>query len=283
MAQYDTQYTSIPEPVPPRRNRWPLAGAMVLDLVIILVAVLVLTTAVTLLLVGVRVAGGAPLPTPSTATNQEQLLRLIGADGFFVILLIQNAIFVVVPVLRVALLRREPLAEIGFRARPLGRLLLVGIGLGIAVLISNAALGLLFNSFGIQQNQAEQYPLFQGDYMGQALFFVGAGLLAPIGEETLFRGYVFNALRLTFQDRPWGRALAYLVSALLFSTAHSLAATEGLIGLLIPTFCMGLLLAWGMHRTGSLIPVIIAHTMNNSAGLLVLMLCVNNPSICPNI
>jgi CAAX protease family protein len=283
MAQYDTQYTSIPEPAPPRRNRWPLAGAMALDLVIILVAVLVLTTGVALLLIGVHIAGGAALPTPSATTSQAQMLRLIGADGFFVILLIQNAIFVGVPVLRVAVLRHEPLTEIGFQEHGWRRLVLIGVGLGIVLLIGNAALGLLFNSFGIQQNQAEQYPLFQGDYRGQVLFFFGAALLVPIGEETLFRGYVFNALRLTFQDRPWGRALAYLASALLFSAAHSLAATQGVIGLLVPTFFMGLLLAWGMQRTGSLIPCIIAHAMNNSVGLLALVVCVNSPGICPNI
>jgi len=283
MAQYDTQYTSIPEPAPPRRHHWPLAGAMALDLIIILVAVLVLTTLLTVILIGVRVAGGAALPVPSAGAGQEQMLRLLGVEGIFAVLLIQNVIFVGVPVLRVAVLRREPLAEIGFQAHGWRRLVLIGIGLGIVVLIANAALGLLFNSLGVQQNQAEQYPLFQGDYMGQALFFFGAALLVPIGEETLFRGYVFNALRLTFEERPWGHVLAYLVSALLFSAAHSLSATQGLIGLLVPTFCMGLILAWGMHRTGSLIPCIIAHAMNNSIGLLALVVCVNNPGMCLNI
>jgi hypothetical protein len=38
-----------------------------------------------------------------------------------------------------------------------------------------------------------------------------------------------------------------------------------------------------MHRTGSLIPCIIAHAMNNSVGLLALVVCVNSPGICPNI
>src|SRR5258706_4045841 len=162
MAQYDTQYTSIREPAPPRRHHWPLAGAMALDLIIILVAVLVLTTLLTVILIGIRVAGGAALPVPSAGVGQEQMLRLLGVEGIFAVLLIQNVIFVGVPVLRVAVLRREPLAEIGFQAHGWRRLVLIGIGLGIVVLIANAALGLLFNSLGVQQNQAEQYPLFQG-------------------------------------------------------------------------------------------------------------------------
>ena len=184
----------------------------------------------------------------------KRVLRLLGSGGVFLILLAQNAIFVAVPIMRVALLRREPLSEIGFALRRPLQLIGLGLGLGILVLIGNVILGYIFRRFGIEQNQAAQYPLFQGDYAGQALFLLGAAVLAPIGEETLFRGYVFNAIRQTFQSRSWGVPLAYLVSAFGFMIAHSLSATEGLIGLLIPTFLMGLALAWAMRRTGSLLP-----------------------------
>jgi membrane protease YdiL (CAAX protease family) len=287
MADYDTQYTTIPEPVPPpplgvqSRARWPLASAMALDLIIIIVAVLLLTTLVTGIFVGVRAASQHIPLIQLRSMGQAQLLRLMGVDGIFAALLIQNAIFVATPMLRVAAFRREPLAEIGFQARSLGRLALFGLGLGVLVLIGNATLGYLFSRAGIEQNQADQYPLFKGDYLGQAAFFVGAAVLAPVGEEVLFRGYVFNAIRRTFQFRAWGLPAAYLVSALLFMAAHALAATQGLIGLLIPTFLMGLLLAWGMHRTGSLIPGIIAHALNNSVGLITLILYINNPGSFP--
>ncbi len=143
-------------------------------------------------------------------------MSLLGVGGIFAILLIQNPIFIGVPLLRVAVQRREPDLEIGFQEHGWRRLFLFGIVLGGVVLICNIIIGLLFTSAGIQQNQAAQYPLFEGDYLGQALFFFGAALIVPFGEETLFRGYVFNALRLTFQQRRWGVALAYLVSALLF-------------------------------------------------------------------
>jgi hypothetical protein len=162
---------------------------------------------------------------------------------------------------------------------------LFGVGLGVLVLIGNAAIGYFFNQLDIRQNQAAQYPLNPGDYAGQALFMVGAALLAPIGEEILFRGYVFNAIRQTFGARGWGLPLAYVASALLFSISHSLAATEGLIALLVPTFVMGLVLVWGMQRTGSLVPCIIAHAINNAVALLVLLTCVNNPGMtgCPTL
>jgi CAAX protease family protein len=285
MAQYDAPYTTMPEQLPPRK-RWPLAAVMLIDLVIIVIAVLLLTLLIAGIFIGVRAyqQGGVPLQ-PGAADSQDQMLRLLGTDGIFMVLLAQNAIFVIIPVVRIALLRRERLSEIGFQfQRPL-RLIGLGLGLGVIVLIGNVILGYLFSQMGIEQNQAAQYPLFQGDYAGQVLFLIGAAILAPIGEETLFRGYIFNAIRQTFQTKRWGVALAYLLSAFGFMIAHSLSATEGLIGLLIPTFLMGLVLAWAMHRTGSLLPGIIAHALNNSVALAVLLVCVNNPGLtsCPKL
>jgi uncharacterized protein len=279
MAQYDTQYTANPEPMPDRPNRWPLAGVMVVDLVLTIVATLVVVLLVSTIIVALRaLQQDAPMSAESSPT---QVMQLLGADGVFAILLLQNAVFIAVPVLRVKFLRREPLSEIGFQARRPLLLITAGLGLGMLVLIGNAILGYLFNSAGIRQNQAEQFPLFPGDVTGQALFLISAAVLAPIGEEVLFRGYVFNAIRLSFGTKPWGIALAYVASASLFMVVHSLSATQGLIGLLVPTFVMGLVLAWGMHRTGSLIPCIIAHAFNNGVALLALLVCVNNPGICP--
>jgi membrane protease YdiL (CAAX protease family) len=283
MAQYDTQYTAVPEQLPPRRKLWPLAGVMVIDLFVIVIAVAFLMIVISTIFIVVRASLQGNVLLSPDSLSEEQVLRLLGPDGVFVVLLAQNAVFVGVPVLRVAALRREPLAEIGFQAwRPL-RLALIGLGLGLIILIGNVALGYLFSSAGIEQNQAAQYPLYPGDYAGQALFLVGAAILAPVGEEVLFRGYVFNAIRQTFQAKRWGVPLAYLLSALGFMTAHSLSATQGLIGLLIPTFLMGLVLAMSVHRTGSLLPGIIAHALNNTVALSVLLVCVNTPGLtgCP--
>ena len=83
------------------------------------------------------------------------------------------------------------------------------------------------------------------------------------------------------QPRSWGLALAFIGSAAAFSLAHSLAATRDLIGLLIPTFLMGLALAWGAYRTGSVLPGIIAHAINNGLALMVLIMCVNGTIPCP--
>jgi membrane protease YdiL (CAAX protease family) len=184
-------------------------------------------------------------------------------------------------------IRREPLTEIGLQAPDPGRLILLGLGMGVVMYIGSIALSLVFARFGIQQNQAEQFTkefsLAPGNTLGQALFLVGGGLLAPIGEETLFRGYVFNAIRLTFASRSWGVPLAYLASALVFAVIHISGVTQGAIALIVPIFFIALVLAWGMHRTGSLLPGIVAHAIFNSVQLLALIYCINNTGTCPNL
>lgn len=279
MAQIETDYGDLGPREP--RGRWPLAQVMLLDLVVIVIGALVLAAAVQVVFLLVRASQQGISLVNMRALSPAEMLRLLGADGLLFSVLAQNLVCVLVPVLRVRLLRREPLAGIGLQAREPLRLTLTGVGLGVAVLLGNALVSLLLASLGIRQNQSEQYPLFRGDYLGQALFFLAAAVIAPVGEEILFRGYVFNALRQSLASRGWGLALAFVVSALCFSLAHSLAATRDLIGLLIPTFLMGLALAWGVYRTGSVLPGIIAHAMNNSLALMVLIMCVNGTIPCP--
>lgn len=261
----------------PQRQRWPLAAVMIIDLVAIILVLLLVTTVIAVIFVALHTFQDRTALQPGTMT-QEQMLQLLGTDGFFASLLAQNLIFLGIPIIRVRLLRHQQLSDIGFHAQGMVRLILIGCALGFVILVSNAGLGYFFSNVGIEQNQAAQYPLFQGDYLGQVLFFIGGALLAPLGEEVLFRGYIFNAIRLTFQAR-WGVPLAYLISAIAFMAAHTLSATQGLAGLLIPTFLMGLLLAWSVHRTGSLLPGIIAHAINNGLALIVLLTCVNTSGL----
>jgi membrane protease YdiL (CAAX protease family) len=299
MAQYDTQYTTIPDPTPPpsagaqRRGLWPLAAVFWIDLVIIFVLLIVMNAVVAgYVLVRASQEGLVNMLDAAGVTrlfaDPATVNRLLG-PGLFVFLFVQNLIFLGVPILRVAVLRREPLGEIGFRAeRPL-RLIGLGLAVGVAVLVGNVALDTLFGRLGIEQNQAEQFAqqfsLLQQGRLGQALFFVFGAIGAPLSEEVLFRGYAFNALRRTLPSERGGLALAYLGSALLFTLPHVIEVTQGAVALLVPLFLIGLALAWLMHYTGSLLPCVIAHAMNNSVGLLALLVCLNNPGIsaCPRL
>ncbi|MCS6841550.1 MAG: CPBP family intramembrane metalloprotease [Roseiflexus sp.] len=256
-------------------------GALVADLLIALGTALALSVAVVSALLVLRAAQSGIGIDAIGRLNTREIVQLIGADGMLALLVLQNLVFIGVAVVRVRVLRREPLVVLGFSAPQPFRLVLFGIGLGLLALFLNGIVGILFVSLGIRQNQASLYPLFPGDYAGQALFLIGAAVLAPIGEEVLFRGYLFGSLRRLAGDSRTGIAIAYGVSALVFALSHSLAATEGLIGLLVPSFLIGLVFAWGFDRSGSLVPAIIAHAINNGIAFFALLTCINNPGMCP--
>lgn len=78
-------------------------------------------------------------------------------------------------------------------------------------------------------------------------------VFAPIFEELAFRGLLYAILRRRFQFIP-----AAFISASLFAIAHG----YGLIGF-ISVLWSGFLWAWIYEKTGSLIPGMIAHALNN--------------------
>lgn len=78
-------------------------------------------------------------------------------------------------------------------------------------------------------------------------------VFAPVFEELAFRGLLFAMLRRRFEFLP-----AAVMSTSLFALAHGYS----LLGF-ISVFWSGLLWAWVYERTGSLIPSMVAHAINN--------------------
>jgi membrane protease YdiL (CAAX protease family) len=147
--------------------------------------------------------------------------------------------------------------EIGLTTDHLERRMLQGAVGGIVILIVAGATGVLMRQFGVQQTQAQMFEGIRGAGQGQFLaFWLAAAVVAPICEESFFRGYVFTSLRSSH-----GRLVAYPVSALLFALIHfNLPA-------LLPILVMALGLAFLYDRSGSVVPGIIAHGLNNSVAL----------------
>jgi membrane protease YdiL (CAAX protease family) len=84
-------------------------------------------------------------------------------------------------------------------------------------------------------------------------------IAAPICEEVCFRGMLFGGLR----ERMPG-VVAALVSGLVFGALH---ATTGVTAV-PPLMILGVLLALLYERTGSIVPGILLHMLNNSIALL---------------
>jgi membrane protease YdiL (CAAX protease family) len=89
-------------------------------------------------------------------------------------------------------------------------------------------------------------------------FIIAAVLIAPIGEEIIFRGMITKLLLKEY--RP---AKAILISALIFGIIHLNPAQ------ILGAFVAGLLFGWLYYKTRSVIPGIILHFINNGLSVLV--------------
>lgn len=144
--------------------------------------------------------------------------------------------------------------ELGLRWRPFLVHLQRGLLGGGALFIAAGIVGALLTRFGVRQNQFERFEGIEGASLGLFLIAMAAGcVLAPFAEELFFRGYVFQ----TFARR-YHPAWAYLFSAGLFAVVHANLAAA------VPIFVLGLMLAYIFQQSGSIVPGVIAHGVNNA-------------------
>lgn len=99
---------------------------------------------------------------------------------------------------------------------------------------------------------AEMLPGDQSSLGGGGWLLFSAVLLAPVFEETIFRGYIAGMLR-----RSYGGVAAWLVSSILFGVVH------GAPSVAVSATCSGLVLGFYFLRYRSLVMVIMLHAMNN--------------------
>jgi hypothetical protein len=159
-----------------------------------------------------------------------------------------------IPILAVLILRGATWADLGFqKATP--NVLALGCGLLFAALFVNIINNLIMLALHVEV-QAQQFTgVFE--QLEQPIFLLITGiLLAPLFEETVFRGFLFGGLR-----KRLGWIKAALISSALFGASHlSIAA-------FIPTFTLGFLFAFLYQRSNSIWPGIVLHTLINAVGL----------------
>ena len=88
--------------------------------------------------------------------------------------------------------------------------------------------------------------------VGLALLAFAVAIAAPFFEEAFFRGFLYRALR----DRL-GVAPAVLLSAAVFAAVHLSFQT------VLPLFALGCILALAYEWTGSILPSVVLHSVNN--------------------
>jgi hypothetical protein len=114
----------------------------------------------------------------------------------------------------------------------------------------------IFYSLAITEPKQKDIAESFGPTVLQILLIV---IAAPIAEETCFRGMLFGGLR---EKLP--RLAAALICGLVFGALHALTG----ITAVPPLIVFGFLLALLYERTGSIIPGILLHMLNNTIALL---------------
>jgi membrane protease YdiL (CAAX protease family) len=150
--------------------------------------------------------------------------------------------------------------EIGLNlgAENIGRVVLFGmVGWSVSIPLV-IGLGLLsqriFHDAPSPANPA--IPLLMSTPGGQSavVLFVLVAVLAPLFEETVFRGLFYNAARLRL-----GAPTAIGLTGIAFGLAHAVGIAEQ-----VPLAVLGCVLAWMAQTRKSLLPGMIAHSLQNS-------------------
>lgn len=147
----------------------------------------------------------------------------------------------------------------GLGLRPLpgawGRLGQMLMALLAAALLGEWGLGRIAEAWDLSSHWTEWFDgdLVWGSGLLLAVSLVEYVVFAPLFEELVFRGLLFATLR-----RKYGWGTAGAISAGIFALAHG----YGLLGT-VSVFWSGMLWAWAYEKTGSLLPGMAAHMLNN--------------------
>jgi membrane protease YdiL (CAAX protease family) len=192
--------------------------------------------------------------------DETALVEIPTNAGFVLFtLIIQDGILIWMVWHQVVRRRVIPLTEMGISRATLGDSakmarytawgVVAGLALfGVAVLIELGQTAVGF----VPPEDAIVIGPEAGDLAAYMTWLVSACLIAPVSEEFFFRGYAFYAF-----NKRYGLLVALFVSALGFSAIH------GSIYSLLPIFAAGVGLALAYHWSGSLVPPMVAHAVNN--------------------
>ena len=185
-------------------------------------------------------------------------------------ILFQPAIYIVMSLALFRSLRMrgfDPLFEIGLRTGRLAR----QVKIGLAAFLFHRPISIIFLAISLAvcallNVKPDQNPIVD-IVMSESVGWVKVCLVlvpvlsAPFFEEIFFRGVLYKVLR-SYVNAP----LTILLTALLFSSVHA-GLYQG-----INIFALGLVLAYLVEKTGSIIPSIVLHFLINLTAMLALLL-----------
>lgn len=228
------------QPQGPAANDWPVwTGFGVLLAALVLAAVGGLIVDIPALVLGVKVSSEHTPPGLEFADT-----------------VVQDVVFVLTAIMFAQFGGRKVRSwQFGFRPTPLRR----AVGLAALTIVAF----LIFSAIWVVALNVKEEDTKLLNALGTnetALLLVASALLttviAPICEETLFRGYIFAALS------KWkGWIPGAVLTGVLFGAVHVGSAP---VEELVPLGVLGFALCFLYRRTGSLYPCIAVHSLNNS-------------------
>ncbi|MFH1593706.1 MAG: type II CAAX endopeptidase family protein [Candidatus Omnitrophota bacterium] len=167
---------------------------------------------------------------------------------------------------------RRELSAFGFVKKDIARNIMYGVCGYIVVLpvifIIGVVVYIILNIFNIEPPPQPIVGLFLAEKSVALIALSGivAAVLGPVIEEIFFRGVMYNAVK-----RKLGIFWAVLLTSVLFSFLHTHAMSFFLVGF-IPIAILGIVLAYLYEKTGSLVPSITLHVLNNAASVLMVFM-----------
>lgn len=197
--------------------------------------------------VAIQALAGLALVTATGALPPAPVLLAISAASAY------GAVAVAV------LLRVRSLAAVGFRRVP-WRTLALAVLLGLTVWVVSRVLIVVYVSVtGDLTDPQAALTQFSGGAAAVWVVLLG-GLAVPLGEELLFRGVGYGALR------RFGAVVATIVSSLLFALAH------GLNVVFLAVLVLAVLNAVLYERTRSIWPCFVTHATFNLTSFAILLI-----------
>ena len=189
-------------------------------------------------------------PMQLTEFFQAEILKYTS-----LILLISNALLMVVIWLIFVVRRKNLLREIEFnRCCPRRCVFAVIFGVAFSMVISLGVGFIPFPESMIDSFTQNHESLSLGNPI---VNFISVGIITPIAEECFFRGLMYTRLK-----QGMNLYVAAAISSFIFALMHGEAIW------IITAFMMGLMLVLVFEKTGSLVPCVIIHVVNNVISLL---------------
>lgn len=194
----------------------------------------------------------ADTETGAVSSTGSLLVNVALSQGLFGVLLLAGAWYAEIPARAFGV----GADAIGLRAAG------IGVGLGVALYLSNEAGAAVGGRFGLGEGERLRSALAPDTTAGWVVLL---GVVLPViagFEELLFRGALVGVVAAGFPVSPWVMAG---VSSAAFALGHG---AQGRLGVVV-TGLLGFVLAAAFVLTGSLLVAVVAHYVINAAEFVV--------------